>query len=131
MRIRRICQWYKLHRDNGNDTDVLRHIPLVIDRNVRRQALTATLVSILPIVLFFFGVVTQLDGALLLVIFFGYTFFLFRTDRAAIERMAEEDDDTKAQPACLCFHWKPVVESVWTQRVVRVALYHNNVYTSH
>src|SRR5437899_7563084 len=67
--------------------------PMVIDRSVRRQALLATLVSIIPIVLLFLGIVTQLAGALLLVVFVGYTIFLFRTDREAVKRMAESEDD--------------------------------------
>src|SRR5881275_3387174 len=67
--------------------------PLVIDQSVRRQALIATLVSIIPIVLLFRGEVTQLEGVLLLVVFAGYTLFLFRTDREAIKRLAESDDD--------------------------------------
>ncbi|GHO97208.1 sodium:calcium antiporter [Reticulibacter mediterranei] len=67
--------------------------PLVIDRSVRRQALLATLVSILPIGLLFLGVVTQLEGLLLLLLFIGYTFFLFRTDRAAVKRLTEAEDD--------------------------------------
>src|SRR5947209_9036371 len=54
--------------------------PLVIDRRVRRPALIASLVSIIPIVLLFLGEVTQLEGILLLVVFVGYTMFLFRTD---------------------------------------------------
>ena len=41
--------------------------PLVISPAVRRQALIANLVSLLPIVLLFLGVVTQLAGVLLLV----------------------------------------------------------------
>src|SRR6266550_3068768 len=53
--------------------------PMVIDRSVRRQAVIATLVSALPVVLLFLGTVTQLEGALLLVVFVGYTFFLLRT----------------------------------------------------
>jgi cation:H+ antiporter len=86
--------------------------PMVISIRVRRQALIATLVSVLPVVLLFFGVVTQLEGVLLLVVFAGYTIFLFRTDREAIERRAaadDDDDDNKAQPARLRFQWKPVV----------------------
>ena len=69
--------------------------PMIIDRSVRRQALIATLVSVLPVVLLFSGVVTQLEGVLLLVVFAGYTIFLFRTDREAVKRMveAEGDDD--------------------------------------
>src|SRR2546425_6135419 len=75
--------------------------PLVIEQSVRRQALIATLVSIIPIVLLFRGEVTQLEGILLLVVFVGYTMFLFRTDREAIKRMAEveadDDDDDEDQ----------------------------------
>ena len=78
--------------------------PLVIERQVRRQALTATLVSIVPIALLFLGVVTRWEGVLLLVIFLGYTFFLFRTDRDAVRRMAEaeggeDDNDDEDRPA--------------------------------
>jgi cation:H+ antiporter len=87
--------------------------PMVISVGVRRQALIATLVSVLPVALLFFGVVTQLEGVLLLVVFAGYTIFLFRTDREAIKRMAEvdddDDDDKQAQPARLRFRWKPVM----------------------
>ena len=36
--------------------------PIVIDRSIRRQALIATLVSIIPIGLLFLGRVTQLEG---------------------------------------------------------------------
>lgn len=74
--------------------------PMSVDQRVRRQALLATLVSIVPMVLLFLGVVTQWEGVLLLVIFAGYTFILFRTDRDAVKRMAEaegdEDDDEDA-----------------------------------
>jgi cation:H+ antiporter len=87
--------------------------PMVISVGVRRQALIATLVSVLPVALLFFGVVTQLEGVLLLVVFAGYTIFLFRTDREAIKRMAEVDDDDddehQGQPARPRFRWKPVV----------------------
>src|SRR5215469_1430790 len=67
--------------------------PMVISIHVQRQALLATLVSVLPVVLLLFGVVTQLEGVLLLVVFVGYTIFLFQTDREAIKRMAEVDED--------------------------------------
>lgn len=68
--------------------------PIIMQRGIRRQALIATLVSLVPIALLFTGVVSRLEGALLLVLFIGYTFFLVRTDRAALERiMAAEDDD--------------------------------------
>src|SRR5215472_6444824 len=40
--------------------------PMVISVHVQRQALIATLVSILPVVLLFSGIVTQLEGILLL-----------------------------------------------------------------
>jgi cation:H+ antiporter len=87
--------------------------PMVIDRGVRRQALIATLVSAVPIALLFLGVVTQLEGVLLLVVFVGYTIFLFRTDREAVRRMAEfeadddeNDDDPKPQAARTRLEWK-------------------------
>jgi cation:H+ antiporter len=93
--------------------------PLVIDRSVRRQALIATLVSIIPIVLLFRGEVTQLEGVLLLVVFVGYTMFLFRTDREAIKRMAEaeaddddDDDEDQKSQARPRLHWKPVLLTV-------------------
>ncbi len=84
--------------------------PMVIDRSVRRQALIATLVSIIPVVLLFLGVVTQLEGVLLLVVFVGYTLFLFRTDREAIKRLAESEDDDDDQEAPSRPHvpWKPI-----------------------
>ena len=89
--------------------------PMVIDRSVRRQALIATLVSVLPIVLLFLGVVTQLAGVLLLVVFVGYTLFLFRTDREAVKRMAEaeadddDDDGDQEKHSHPRLHWKPVL----------------------
>jgi cation:H+ antiporter len=67
--------------------------PLVIDLRVRRQAIIATLVSIIPVVLLFLGTVTRLEGLLLLVIFGGYTLFLIRTDRETVRHLAEPDDD--------------------------------------
>ena len=90
--------------------------PMVIGRIVRRQAMIATLVSILPVALLFLGVVTQLEGILLLVVFIGYTIFLFRTDRETVKRLheseADDDDDDNgddqekhSRPR---FHWKPI-----------------------
>src|SRR6266550_9242927 len=89
--------------------------PMVIDKSVRRQALIATLVSVLPVVLLFLGIVTQLEGVLLLVVFVGYTIFLFRTDREAIKRMAEveadddddddDDDEDQKSQARPRLHW--------------------------
>ena len=86
--------------------------PMVIDRSVRRQALIATLVSVLPVVLLIFGVVTQLEGVLLLVVFVGYTIFLFRTDREAVKRMAESEGDNDGDQERHTrprLHWKPVL----------------------
>jgi len=88
--------------------------PLSIDPRVRRQALIATLVSIIPAVLLFLGMVTQLEGILLLLVFVGYTIFLFRTDREAVKRKAESeaddgDDDDQKLHACTRLRWKPVV----------------------
>jgi cation:H+ antiporter len=88
--------------------------PIVINRSVRRQALIATLVSVIPIVLLFLGIVTQLAGILLLVVFVGYTLFLFRTDQEAVKRMAEQTtdddgDDDREEPERPQLHWKPVL----------------------
>ncbi|GCE12864.1 sodium:calcium antiporter [Tengunoibacter tsumagoiensis] len=87
--------------------------PLSIARNVRRQALIATLVSLIPIILLFLGVVTQWEGILLLVVFVGYTLFLLRTDREAVKRMAssesDDDDDDNQKPHVRArLQWKPV-----------------------
>ncbi len=90
--------------------------PMVIDRNVRRQALIATLVSVLPVMLLFLGIVTQLEGILLLVVFVGYTIFLFRTDREAVKRLAaseaDDDDDDQKSPLRPRLHWKPVLLTI-------------------
>jgi len=93
--------------------------PMVIDRSVRRQALIATIVSIIPVVLLFLGVVTQLEGVLLLVLFVAYTIFLFRTDRDAVKRITasetdDDDDDGNDQPSSAHprFAWKPVLLTV-------------------
>lgn len=92
--------------------------PMVIDQSVRRQALIATLASIIPIVLLIQGVVTQLEGVLLLLMFVGYTIFLFRTDREAVKRLAAseadygDDDDEDQQQAHARFRWTPVVLTI-------------------
>src|SRR6266704_2969410 len=76
----------------------------------------APLVSIIPIVLLFLGVVTQLEGVLLLIVFVGYTAFLFRTDREAMKRMTErdddDDDDEPRQRVRPRFHWKPLLLTI-------------------
>ncbi len=88
--------------------------PIMINKNVRRQAFIATLVSILPIVLLFLGIVTQLEGVLLLIVFIGYTVFLLRTDREAFQRIAaSEDDDDNDDDQKKHFrprlYWKPIL----------------------
>ena len=85
--------------------------PLVITPNVKRQALIATLVSIIPVALLFSGIVTQLEGILLLLVFIGYTIFLFRTDQEAVKRLAEaEEDDDEREGGCNSgLHWKSVL----------------------
>ena len=86
--------------------------PMVIDKRVRRQALIATLVSVLPIVLLFLGIVTQLAGVLLLLVFVGYTMFLFRTDQEAVKRLVESEDDDdgdQEKHSRPRLHWKPVL----------------------
>lgn len=86
--------------------------PMVIGRRMRRQVVIATLVSILPVVLLFLGVVTQLEGILLLVVFIGYTIFLFRADREAVKRLreseADDDDDDQEKHSHPRFHWKSI-----------------------
>jgi cation:H+ antiporter len=91
--------------------------PLVITRAVRRQALIATLVSILPVVLLLLGVVTQLEGVLLLVVFVGSTWVLVRVDREAIKRMAEaeeddDDDDERLASRRSPAPWKPALLTI-------------------
>ncbi len=85
--------------------------PMVISPAVRRQALIATLVSLLPILLLFLGMVTQLAGILLLGVFVGYTWFLVRVDREASKPMAksDDDDDDKETPESPQKPWKPVL----------------------
>lgn len=91
--------------------------PMVIDQSTRRQAIIATLVSIIPIVLLFLGIVTQLAGALLLLLFAGYTIFLFRTDREAVKRLAAseadaDDDDEQQSQARSRLRWPPVALTI-------------------
>jgi cation:H+ antiporter len=93
--------------------------PIVFDRSIRRQAVIATLVSIVPVVLLYTGSVSRLAGAFLLALFVGYTVFLLRTDRAAFKRMAEaeadDDDDEEvetvqgARPNAGKVPWKSIV----------------------
>ena len=71
--------------------------PIALDLKIRRQALIATGVSLLPIALLFFGYVSRIEGAILLAIFVGYTVVLLRTDRKAIERIEESEKDEKGE----------------------------------
>jgi cation:H+ antiporter len=74
--------------------------PIVLPHSMRRQALLATLVSLIPIGLLLTGLVTHLEGALLLVLFALYTLFLLRTDRKVLEHALaddEDDDEDRAQ----------------------------------
>lgn len=93
--------------------------PMVIDRPVRRQALIATGVSILPVAFLLLREVSRLEGALLLAVFVGYTIFLFRVDRDAIKRMealeADDDDDNgedQEEHNRPRFTWKPALLTV-------------------
>ena len=88
--------------------------PLTIVQSVRRQALIATLVSIIPVLLLFLGVVTQREGVLLLLVFVGYTIFLFRTDREASKRLVESevDGDGDESHTHARLHWKPVLLTI-------------------
>ncbi len=67
--------------------------PIVLPRSMRRLALLATLVSLIPIALLFTGLVNRLEGALLLILFAVYTFFLLRMDRNALKHTLDDDDD--------------------------------------
>jgi len=88
--------------------------PTVIDPSVRQQAVIAMLVSVIPMVLLFLGMVTQLAGGFLLIVFVGYTIFLFGTDQEAVKRIhtseADDDDDDDWQGSLHPqLHWKPVL----------------------
>ena len=93
--------------------------PIAIDRALRRQAIIATLISIIPIILLFFGVVTRPAGILLLLIFVAYTIFLFRTDResALLLTSSDDDDDDDDQYENTThpsrrFSWKPTLLTI-------------------
>jgi cation:H+ antiporter len=73
--------------------------PIAIGRVARRQALLATLVSVLPVALLIFGYVSRTSGLLLLAVFVAYTVLLFRLDPQALTPLAElEDDDDDNDP---------------------------------
>lgn len=87
--------------------------PIVLGRELRRQAVIATLISLLPIGLLFLGNISRLAGLLLLVVFVGYTWLLLRVDRQAIERFQkleddDDDDDDDNQQAPRQKLWRPL-----------------------
>jgi len=82
--------------------------PLTLSRHVRRQALIATAVSVLPVLFLLTGNVTRIEGVLLLAIFAGYTAVLVRTDRAA-DTGEREQDDRRPQPSGRPVFWKPAL----------------------
>jgi len=63
-------------------------LPFTIDRGVRVQAMIATLASVPPILLLYTGVISRLEGALLLLLFAVYSVVLLRVDRQALARQA-------------------------------------------
>lgn len=63
--------------------------PIHLARSVRTQAVIATVASIPPIVLLFFGMVSRLAGIALLALFVAYTLLLIRVDRQALSRREE------------------------------------------
>ncbi|SRR5579883_537548 len=83
--------------------------PMTLDRRLRRPAILATIVSLLPIGLLLSGAVSRLAGLLLLIVFIGYTFLLIRTDRATLERkemLERDDDDDDEQPETRSTLWR-------------------------
>lgn len=67
--------------------------PIALSKTIRRQALLATLISLVPIVLLLTGFISRVEGVLLLLCFAAYTFILLRTDRALFKEAVRDDDD--------------------------------------
>ncbi len=67
--------------------------PIVLDRSIRRQAVCAGAVSLPALALLLLGPIERIAGLGLLVLFGGYIYFLWRTDRKAMARMIIENDD--------------------------------------
>lgn len=82
--------------------------PLAISRRVRRQALSVTAVSLVPILFLVTGTVTRVEGILLLALFAGYTALLVRTDRAAFIRDASDEDEDPGKGGRQAA-WKPLL----------------------
>lgn len=72
--------------------------PIALDRSIRRQALFAGVVSLPAIALLLLGPINRLAGFVLLLLFIGYIYSLWRTDRKAMARMVIADDDDKTMP---------------------------------
>ncbi|QBD83073.1 sodium:calcium antiporter [Ktedonosporobacter rubrisoli] len=66
--------------------------PIILAPGIRRQALIATGVSILPLAWLLLGNIDRVAGLLFLALFVGYTFLLFRMDRKSFERLAHSEE---------------------------------------
>lgn len=67
--------------------------PVVLPRAIRRQALLATLVALVPLAMLLSGLVNRLEGILLLLLFAGYTLLLLRIDRATFAHILSNDEE--------------------------------------
>ncbi|HEV2236310.1 MAG TPA: sodium:calcium antiporter [Ktedonobacterales bacterium] len=80
-------------------------LPIHLNRSTRTQAVLATLASIPPIILLYFGLVPRWAGIALLAGFVVYTVVLIRVDRTALQRyealeaLETGDDDSAAASA--------------------------------
>ena len=79
--------------------------PILLRREIRRQALIATAASIPPIILLLLGPISRIEGVLLLLLFAGYTIVLLRTDQkgvqnlTSLEMLEDDDDDDDDEPS--------------------------------
>ena len=97
--------------------------PITVSRAVRHQALLATLVSAIPVGLLVSGFVSRPAGVLLLALFVGYTITLFRTDRAAVARLAalEGDDDDDDDDDDNMHQRRPATHTRWRLAAMTLA----------
>ena len=97
--------------------------PITVSRAVRHQALLATLVSAVPVGLLVSGFVSRPAGVLLLALFVGYTITLFRTDRAAVARLAalEGDDDDDDDDDDNMHQRRPATHTRWRLAAMTLA----------
>lgn len=90
---------------------------------VARQAIIATLASVPPIILLFTGLITRLEGALLIVLFAAYTLVLIRADRSVLDRREElEELEEQSQPQQVGGPKRPERKSVYVRRKALVTL---------